>query len=172
MSDTLAVEIKASLNWLWEETLDLSTLVDSSRLEVLSAFSTGEAAGQANQLWHDARTLAASSNDDLDLTDLAQAVHGQAVSLGFASIKAILIQNLSTTSGEKLVLDSSVTNGVLTPFNGNGTSKLEIPADSPLLLVNRLDGWSVTAGTGDLLRIHNPGAESIDYKIVILGVAD
>ena len=172
MPDTLSVEIKASLNWLWEEALDLSTLVDSSRLEVLSAFSTGSSAGEADQLWHDSRTIGAASNDDLDLTDLTQTVHGQSVSLGFASIKAILIQNTSTTAGDKLVLDSSVTNGVLTPFNGSASSKLEIPADSPLLLVNRLDGWTVTAGTGDLLRISNPGAESIDYKIVILGVAD
>ncbi len=169
MSESLSVEIKASLAWLWEESLELSTLVDSSKLEVQAAFSAGDGPGEADQIWHDTRTLAASSNDDLDLTALVQSIHGQAVSLGFAALKAILIHN--TSADEPLVIDSSVTNSIKTPFDGSATSKLEIPPGSPVLLVNKLAGWAVTAGTGDVLRISNASAEEIEYQIVIVGTA-
>jgi hypothetical protein len=169
MSESLSVEIKASLAWLWEESLELSTLVDSSKLEVPTAFAAGDGLGEADQIWHATRTIAASSNDDLDLTALVQSIHGQSVSLGFASLKAILIHN--TSEEESLVIDSSVSNSIKTPFNGSATSKLEVPASSPVLLVNKLAGWAVTAGTGDILRIGNASAEEIEYKIVIVGTA-
>jgi hypothetical protein len=169
MSESLSVEIKASLAWLWEEALELSTLVDSSKLEVQAALSAGDGPGEADQIWHDTRTLAATSNDDLDLTALVQTIHGQSVSLGFAALKAILIHNTSDT--DALVIDSSVSNGLTAPFAASATSKLEIPASSPLLLVNKLAGWTVTAGTGDVLRIGNAGSTEIQYKIVIVGTA-
>ena len=171
MADTLALDIKASIQWLFEESLDLSTLVDSAKLEYLAGLSDGTGAAQADKIWHDSRSLAASSADALDLTSLTQSIHGSTVTIAFAKIKAILIHNLATTPGEDLLLDSSVTNGILTPFNGSATSKVEVPADSPLLLVNRQSGWAVTAGTGDVLRIVNDGVGSIDYKIVLVGTS-
>lgn len=171
MSASLSVEVKASLAWLWEESLELSTLVDSSRLDAPTALAAGNGPGQVNQLWHDTRSLAGESHHDLDLTALTQTMRGQAVSLGFATVKAILIHNTAADAGKKLVLDSSAPNAMLTPFDNSATSKLEIPPASPLLLVNRLGGWAVTAGTGDILRIDNPGLASIAYKIVVVGTA-
>lgn len=169
MPESLSVEIKASLAWLWEESLELSTLVDSSKLEVQTALAAGDGPAEADQIWHATRIIAASSNDDLDLTALVQSIHGQSVSLGFAAVKAILIHN--TSEEDSLVIDSSVSNSITTPFDGSATSTLVIPASSPLLLVNKLTGWAVTAGTGDNLRISNDGAGEIEYKIVIVGTA-
>jgi len=171
MSAALTVEAKVNLAWLWEEPLDLSTLVDSSQLEVKTALAAGDGPGEVDQLWHDTRTIVGESNDDLDLTALVQTIHGQAVSLGFSTIKAILIHNTSTVAGETLCVDSSVTNGLLTPFANSASSKLEIPPGSPLLLVNKLEGWAVTPGTGDVLRITNLSEEEIAYQIVLVGTA-
>jgi hypothetical protein len=171
MPDTLSLEIKASVNWLFEETLDLSTLTDSSKLEYSQALADGTGSNQADKIWHDTRTLAASANDDLDLTALTQTVHGSTVTISFARLKAIFIYNTATTAGEDLVLDSSVTGGILTPFNGSSASKLEVAAASPLLLANQGEGWAVTASTADILRITNDGVGSIDYKIVLVGTS-
>jgi hypothetical protein len=39
------------------------------------------------------------------------------------------------------------------------------------LLSNKKDGWTVTAGTGDILRIRNPGANPITYQVAIVGTS-
>jgi hypothetical protein len=98
-------------------------------------------------------------------------VFGSVLSIGFAKVKALLIVNAATTAGDKLRLDSSVANGFRTPFAGSAASLLEIGPDSPLLLASKKDGWTVTAGTGDILRIHNPGANPVTYKIAIVGTS-
>jgi hypothetical protein len=171
MADTLAVEIKASIHWLFEETLDLSTLVDSAKLEFSESLADGVGADQADLIWHDTRVLAAAANDDLDLTALTTTIHGSTVTIDLAKVKAILIHNTATDADEDLQLDSSVANAFVAPFAGSATSKLEIPAGSPLLLVNQGGGWIVTAGTGDILRITNAGAGSVTYKIVVVGTS-
>ena len=70
MADTLAVDIKTSLSWSFQDQLSLATLFDVSKLEYATSLSDGTGANQADKLWHDQRTLAAVPNEDLDLTNL------------------------------------------------------------------------------------------------------
>ncbi len=56
----------------------------------------------------------------------------------------------------------------LGPFGASG-NKLNVPADSCLLLVNKKSGWNVTAGAADKFRVANSGTGSITYKIAIIG---
>ena len=127
---TLASEIKVSIQWLFQEPLALTTVGDASQLAYDDALASGTAADEADRIWSDQRTLAAGANDDLDLTALTHSLFGSTVTIDFARVKAILIVHTSTTSGEKLSLDSSVTNGFTGPFAGSATSQLEIGADS------------------------------------------
>lgn len=167
---TLASEIKASIQWLFQEPLALTTVGDASQLAYDEALASGTAADQADRLWSDERTVASGANDDLDLTALAHSIFGSSVSINFARVKAILIIHTSTTAGEKLNLDSSVTNGFTGPFAGSATSKLEIGADSASLVASKKDGWA-TASNNKVLRIHNAGALSATYQIVVLGTS-
>ncbi|MCA9246856.1 MAG: hypothetical protein KDA42_07060 [Planctomycetales bacterium] len=171
MSDALSLEISAELNWLFEESLDLSTVTDNARLQYDQALDDGTSAGQADKLWHATRSVGAGSNDDLDLSALTQSIHGSTVTIAFAKIRAIMIVNTATTAGETLVLDSSVANAFTAAFHSSATSKLQIPADSPLMLVNKVDGWAVTDGSADILRISNAGSGTVSYKIVIAGTS-
>lgn len=171
MSDTLLIDVKASLAWLLSESLPLSTVVDNAALEYDQALADGTGADEADVLWHDERTLAASSNDDLDLTDLAMAVFGGSVAVDFAKVKAILLVNTSTTSGDVLHVGGAGAAAFSAPFANDDDAVVEVGADSPLLLVNKKDGWTVTASTAHVLRIHNPGANSITYRIVIVGTS-
>lgn len=169
MADTLAIDVLAKVSWLFQDALDLSTVSDVSSLEYKKSLADGTGADQADKMWHDQRTILTAADDDLDLAGVLTNAFGATVT--FVKIKGILIVNTSTTAGDELYLDSSVTNGFLAPFNGSATSKVEIGADSPLLLCSKKDGWTVTAATGDILRIHNANAGSVTYKIVIWGTS-
>lgn len=171
MSDTLSCEIRASLAWLFQDALDLSIVSDASKLDIVKTLADGVGADQADKIWHDERTVAAGANDDLQLSALAHAVFGNSLVIGLARLKAVLLVNTSTTAGDRLRLDSSVANACTGPFSGSATSKIEVGPDSALLLSSKRDGWTVTPATADMLRISNPGANAIMYKIVLVGTS-
>jgi hypothetical protein len=169
MADTLSSEIKASCGWILRESLDLSTVVDSARLEYSRALADGAGTDQAAIIWHDQRGIAAGGTDDLDLSGgLSNTIFGTPVVATFSCIKAILIVNTAVVTGCSLQVGGGP-NAFTPPFVGSGTALVEVGPDSPLLLANKKDGWIVTAGTGDILRIHNPSLLPIAYKIAILG---
>jgi len=170
MADTLAVDIKASLVWLFQDTLDLSIVADVSKLEYTVALPDGTATDEADRLWHDQRTVAASANDDLDLTALARTIFGSAVSIEMVKVKALLIVNIATTAGEELLVGGAAAQAWAAPF-GASTHKVRVPADSCLLLVNRKSGWAVANGSSDVLRIANAGTGDITYRIAVVGTS-
>jgi len=171
MADTLASDVRASIGWLFQETLDLSTLADSSKLEYSRSLADGVADDQADKVWHDTRTVAATSNDDLDLTALAMTVFGASINLSLAKVKAILVVNTAATAGDELEVGGAGSNALVGPFNGSTSAVVEVGADSALLLCNKRDGWPVVSGTGDILRIRNPNSGAVTYKIAILGTS-
>jgi hypothetical protein len=169
MTATLSSEIKASLAWLLQDAQGLTTVADASRLDYAATLDDGSAAGQANGLWHDLRTLAASANDDLVLSGLAQTLFGSAITVGFASIKGMLIVNTAVAGGEDLIVGAAASHPWGSPF-GATTHQVRVPAGAALLLVNTTNGWAVTSGSADVLRVTNAGSGSIDYKIALVGV--
>lgn len=169
MADALSAEIKASLTWLFQETLDLATVSDSSKLEYHQSLADGTGNNQADKIWHDTRTLSPGANDDLDLTALANTIFGSTVTINLVKVKAILIVNTAAAAGEDLVIGNGPT-PFLGPF-GAGAHTLRCEADSCLLLANRVDGWTVTNVTADILRINNAGTGEITYKIAVVGTS-
>jgi hypothetical protein len=91
MADTLTAQIKASLNWLFQESLDLATVNDDARLEYDKSFADGTAADQADKIWHDSRTLASGASDDLDLNALTNTIFGSTVTINMAKVKDTLL---------------------------------------------------------------------------------
>jgi hypothetical protein len=173
MPDTLAVDVKASLHWLFQESLDLSTVADAARLVFAASLADGVAADQADKLWHDQRTLAPSGSEILDLTSLTNTMFGSAVAASFAKVRILLIINTATASGDDLHVGGAGAgaNAWTAPFAGNADAKITVPADSVLLVVNKKSGWTVTNGSSDALRIANNGSGSVTYKIAIVGTS-
>ncbi|HEY1598487.1 MAG TPA: hypothetical protein VGG64_02730, partial [Pirellulales bacterium] len=60
MAETLSTQISSSLVWLFQDTLGLTTIADASRLEFDAQLADGAGNGQANMVWHDLRTIAAT----------------------------------------------------------------------------------------------------------------
>ena len=169
---TLTAAVQTRITWNNVDALDLSSITDQSALDVLKQIASGTAVDQCDVVWHDERSINAGANDDLVLSALTQTMYGSTVTKAFAKIKYVLIYVKSTTSGDKLIIKSSVTNSILTPFNGINTAQLVIGADSAAMpIVNKKDGFAVTVGTGDVLRINNPGAGAVTYQIAILGTS-
>lgn len=168
---TLTHTLKVSASWINRESLDLASFSDQGEISYSKDIASGTGVDQCDRSWSDTRTLGSSSNDDLDLTALTSSVFGDSITTNFAKVKEIVIVVLSTTTGDKLKLDSSVTNAYLGPFDSSTTSKLVIGPDSPCVLSNKKDGFGATSGTNKVLRINNPGATSVQYQIFISGTS-
>lgn len=129
-------------------------------------FSVGDAANQAEKMFFDERTVTATTADNLDLAGSLTDPFGN--TLTFAAIKAVLIAVDSPDGSKSLqVGPRAVANAWVGPF-GDASDYLTVYCW--LTLINpSAAGWSVTAGTGDLLCIYNPGATSVTYRVLILG---
>lgn len=135
------------------------------------ALTDGALAGQANRMWSDQRTLAASANEDLDLAGVLVDPLGSTVTL--ARVKALIV-SAAALNTNNVVLGGAATNPFASLF-GAGTHTLIVrPGATLALICGSADatGYAVTAGTGDLLRIANSGAGTpVTYDIIVIGAA-
>jgi len=173
MTQSLSSKINATLTWVNTQTGGLTSgtadsFVESSSSQFLQALADGSGANQAHQMFASTYTTTAGSNNDLTLSGLTQTVFGSTVTINFASVKLIWIANLNSVTGDKLNLDSSVTHSITGPYNGSITSKIEIGPNSVCVLSNLYDGWAVSSGSTDVLRIHAVN-HSITYNVIIIG---
>lgn len=114
-------------------------------------------------------TIAAGANQDLDLAGGVTDFEGSAIT--FTKIKVVLI-GVQSPDGSKAVRvgPQGVANAWQGPFGGVAAANyLTVRRWLPLVLDTHA-GYAVTAGTGDILRLNNPGASSIDVSVLIGGV--
>jgi len=131
------------------------------------SLSPGVASKQADLVFADKRTLAGLTTEDLDLAggSLSDPV---GTALTFVKVKALLIRAAAGNVGNIRV--GGDVNAALLGFVA-ANDQIDIPAEGVLLLVAPGDGYTVTAGTGDILQIENTGASSADYDIVVIGTS-
>ena len=128
------------------------------------SLADGTGAGNADRLFSDRRST--SGNDDLDLAGVLTDAFG--VTLTFARIKAIMIAADPANPGNITV--GAGTNPLINILNAAGT--LTIPAGGFNLWSCGATalGATVTAGTGDILRVNGSGG-SCTYDIAIVGAS-
>lgn len=164
---SLIATVKANVKATAQKSLDLSVPVDVMVSNNTQEFTFGTAANQIDQEFHDKRTLAAQTNEDLDFSgDLTNSLGGVVT---FSKIKAIIIVNKS--SAADLEISPAAVNGCDLWF-GDASDKFTLMPGGLFLITEPATGWAITADTADLLNISNPTAgESLDYDIVILGLS-
>ena len=168
MSTKLISAIHAELGWTWSDTVSQTTIVNSNRLRALNDLADGTGADQADTVWHvEQQTLAVGISTTLDLASLSQSVFGDTISLSLAAVKAILIDNTSTTAGY-LLIGGAAADEWYAPFAAAG-DKVKVMAGGQLLLAHPGAGWSVAAGSTDL-KIEAVTA-AVTYDIAILGTS-
>ena len=166
MATTLATTLTLLLRGNYNKEFDLQDASNNLALNVGDTLATGTGANQADVLWHDTRTLTATS-EDLDLAGSLTDAFGDTVT--FVKVKGILIHNKSTTATEILAVGGAASNQLIN-WVANNSDIVNIGPDGVLLLWSPVDGYAVTASTGDLLKIDS-GSDTITYDIVIIGTS-
>ena len=128
----------------------------------------GTGANQADTVYSETRTLAASATFDLDLAGALLNPLGAAAI--FVKVKAIAIKARAANTNN-VVLGAAAANGFVGPF-GAATHTVSIPPGGEVVIVAPIAGWTVTPATGDLLRTTKSGAgTAVTYDIVVIGTS-
>ncbi|MFZ4605158.1 MAG: hypothetical protein ACOYM5_02770 [Caulobacter sp.] len=162
----VSVDVQARLAGSFKGSNDLGTPVFPFDVVKLTQFSPGAASGLADLLFSDERTLAASATENLDLAGSLTSPLGS--TLTFVKVKAIMIVAAAGNTNNVQV-GGAASNGFTGPF-ADATDIVNIPPGGTLLLVHPTTGWTVTASTGDILKIANSGGTTgVTYKVVVIG---
>jgi hypothetical protein len=135
------------------------------------SLTDGTAANNADLIFVDQRTVATATNDDIDLAGSLTDAFG--VTITFAEIVAVLVIN-GPISGSANTTDLTIGAGS-NPFVGflGGTAPTIGPIKPGgvfMIFAGDAAGvGTVTAGTGDILRIANSSGASATYQICIIG---
>jgi len=149
---------------------DLGEVKQEVSKRALLALSSGVVADQADLIFADQRTLAASGTEDIDLAGTLLDAFGAVIN--FAKIKAILITAAKANTNNVVVGGKGAT-GYVGPFGAN-THTIAIPPGGVFLIAGpALAGLgAVGAGATDLLKILNSAAGTpVTYDIIIIGTS-
>lgn len=168
---TLSSLVSVNVQGAQSTALDLGNAAFTLQKTYSTSYANGTAAGQADKLFSDTRTLVASANEDLDLNGVLADALG--VTLSLARVRAIMIAAAAGNTNN-VVVGGAASNGFVSPFGG-ATHQVNVRPGGFLVLATGLadaTGYVVTAATGDLLRITNGGAGTpVTYDIVVLGAS-
>lgn len=171
MANTLTATLSISGQGTFEKDTDLTSLIESFSIgsndfdAITTEWTNGTSSNQANSMWTDERTLATTTTDSLDLAGGLTDAFGATIT--FAVLKCILIA-IDAPDGTKAlrVGPRSVANAFIGPW---GDASDFVTVHKTFYIEEPYTGWTVTAGTGDLLIINNNTASSVTYRILLLG---
>jgi hypothetical protein len=167
---TLTTNIRLGVAARQSSTLDLGSADANVTKNIAIALASGTAAGQADRVFSDTRTLAASANEDLDLAGALTDAFGATVT--FAKVKAVLIVAAAGNTNNVNVTRPG-SNGVPL-FLAAGDGVAVRPGGFFALSVGAGDlaAYAVTSGTGDLINVANSGAgTSVTYDVIVVGTS-
>lgn len=163
----LITTLKLSVSGHQTNPLDLGTADAPFALTVPHTLASGVAAGQADRVFSDTRTLAASETENLDLAAILVDAFGAV--LTFATIKAVMIRAAVANTNE-VQLTRPAANGV--PVFLAAGDGLALKPGYAFAWFGAGAGVAVTPATGDLLTITNgAGGTPVTYDVVIVGTS-
>lgn len=166
MAVTFSGQLKVVLDAEQRNPLDLGSVRDNLLKDFSQVFTNGVGLDQANRMWHDQRTLAASATENLDLA--ASLVDAFGNTLTFTRVKAIIVRAVDGNTNSVQVTRPAANGVPLFMAAGDGIALT--PGAAFVAIFPDANGIAVTAGTGDLLTITNSaGGTPVTYDIVIIG---
>jgi hypothetical protein len=137
----------------------------------------GTGAGYADVCWADVRTLAASTEESLNVSGGA---HGGAVALldqfgqtvVFVRIKLLYIRNTSTGAATILEIFGAGADDITTMLLANGDGFLVRPAATYIHYTGQSDATGYVVATDEVLDVKNQDAgNAATYEIAIIGTS-
>lgn len=136
--------------------------------EMTHDWEDGTGDGQANEVYSALLTIAASSTTSLDLSGAA-IENPFEEAIAFTTIVAVFLAVVDPASTKRVRLGpQNVANAAQLWFGGTGATVYQEIYDD-FAMVRKTGGWTITAGTGDLLPISNPDGVDVDVAILIIG---
>jgi hypothetical protein len=164
----LRTEYNVRLATTLSKTVDFANPTQAIPYSVSKILETGTSAGQADLLWADQITLAASATQDIDLSGSLVDALGAAVV--FAKVKAIVLV-AAAANVNNVVLGAAASNQFAGPL-GAVTHTVHVRPGGTLVLEDATTGWTVSAGTGDILRVANSGGTTgVTFDLFIIGTS-
>jgi hypothetical protein len=165
MARTLAANVSTNVTGTYKNVQALTSPTETLQFNLSQNYTNGTAAQQATLAWSDTRTLTAAP-ENIDLSNSANAIKdGFGTPLLLTKFRELIIKNNSTTPGQVLTVSGTALNGVL----GGTSPTVKIGPGGVHRFSSPIDGYTVTAGTGDTLTL-DPGANTFSYSIILLGV--
>lgn len=165
---TLVTTIEAAIEATLSSALDLAVATVPFDISKRITLASGTGANQADLVFADNRTIAASGNEDLDLAGVLAGPLGG--TLTFVKVKAVLIRAaVGNTNNVRVTRPAA--NGV--PLFLAASDGIDVPPGGMFLFVAPgAAGVAVTAATGDLINVANSGSgTSVNYDVVIIGTS-
>ncbi|MDC8446458.1 MAG: hypothetical protein LV471_11100 [Nitrosomonas sp.] len=127
----------------------------------------GNGDNQANEVFTDTRTIAASGSENLDLSGVLADVFGSTIN--FTRIKALIIKADQSNTNDVLV--GGHASAAVASLFGDATDKARVkPGGAVAFIAPNATGYTVTATTADMLTVANSSSgSSVTYTIIIIG---
>jgi hypothetical protein len=167
LTSKISLNVAAALS----SSLDLVTPAARLSQRYSTELDDGTAAGAADKVFSDTRTLNASATENLDLAGSLTDALG--ASLTFAKVKALIV-HAAAANTNNVVVGGDATTTFFGIFADETDAIVLRPGATLALFVGEADAaaYAVTAATADLLKITNSGAgTAVSYDIIIIGTS-
>lgn len=164
LTSVLTARIEAN----YTKALDLTTGQTALDYAKRLSWASGVAINQADLVFTDTRTIAASGNEDLDLAGSLVDAYG--TTLTFARLKVLLVV-AAAANANNVRVTRPASNGV--PIFLAASDGLDVrPGGFAFLAAPDATAYAVTAGTGDLINVANSSSgTSVTYDVVLIGAS-
>jgi len=163
MAKTFNGRVDLKITGAYAQDMDLGNASYSLNKTYINRFANGADAEEAEIIFTDTRST--SSNDDLDLAGGVVDAFGN--TLTFVAVKMLCIKAADANPANILVGGEGTNE--FSSFLGNDTDIVVIPPGGIFLISNpSAAGFTVTGGTGDMLRIA-AASGTCEYDIIIVG---
>ncbi len=163
----LSASVRVSAGGVFANTIDLATVQAVLAFPTTAmVFTDGTGLDQADMVYTETRTIAASTTEDIDL-DAGGLLDAFGQTFTIAELKALIICAASANTNTVTILGD--VNSV--PILDTAATTLDLKPGGCFVFVDpSAAGVPVTAATGDILQVENTaGGTTVDLNILILG---
>jgi hypothetical protein len=164
---SVTAKVYDGVQFVQSTTNDAGTPTFDSRPSIVPyEFAPGTGDDQVQNVFADQRSISASSSENLDLAGSLTDAFGATITFG--TVKVIEVQ-ASCSNTNNVLVGGAGSNTFVGPF-ADATDIITVKPCGRLLLMAPKTGWTVTASTGDILKVANSSSGSaVVYTIKILG---
>lgn len=162
---TLSADVRFKVSAVFTGQNDLNNPEFRPVLEFFKSFSDGTGEDEANLVWTDERTLAASTSESLDFAGILTDVYGAVIT----AAELVLLAVIADADNTNNVVIGDAASPI--PLLGGTNPTLPVKPGGAVLLIgpNSAGLANVSGGGNDLLKVANSGAgSSVTYKILVL----